>query len=379
MAPSIVSDDEFKTVIRNDDGDWTIRKSFAAGTDQAGPGPGYIAKFVRPNGTIIVDDPFTPDGTINDPRFGGLGCFGFHAARINGWYPSTPENYTWDVTGRHHAPTRFGFGADDAIILTPPQAKTVSGGAAIVFDLSVDFYDGEAWASYEPLLTVNYEYVVWASRIRCLATVMTRLGSSLDSPAFIKEPKFVCHGLGVASEGSPEYRYLDMFRADGSLIEHFDIWSLPDPNVKTKQWGYDTRCRARFDDPAKGHLYFNIVARALAPDGSRDDWEGSNYGLDKWAQLANGRERLEPCEANEAYCLQGPGDTLTRQWETARWSVSGAGSSPEPGRPQTGIMLHAWEGGSGYPDCRCAFRRYGALGEQFQVYLCYSYDAGWIV
>jgi hypothetical protein len=32
-------------------------------------------------------------------------------------------------------------------------------------------------------------------------------------------------------------------------------------------------------------------------------------------------------------------------------------------------MLHAWEGGSGYPDCRCCFRRFGPAGETFRVAL----------
>jgi hypothetical protein len=40
-------------------------------------------------------------------------------------------------------------------------------------------------------------------------------------------------------------------------------------------------------------------------------------------------------------------------------------------------MLHAWEGGSGYRDCRCCFRRFGPEGETFEAYLCYSYRDGW--
>jgi hypothetical protein len=41
-------------------------------------------------------------------------------------------------------------------------------------------------------------------------------------------------------------------------------------------------------------------------------------------------------------------------------------------------MLHAWEGGSGYPDCRCCYRRFGPEGESFAVSLCFSYRDGWL-
>jgi hypothetical protein len=59
-------------------------------------------------------------------------------------------------------------------------------------------------------------------------------------------PKLVCHSLGSEAAGGPLYRYVDVYRRDGSLIERFDIWALPDPTVNTKQWGYNQRARARF-------------------------------------------------------------------------------------------------------------------------------------
>jgi hypothetical protein len=374
--PTIYLDDEHKIIVRNDDGDWTVRKKHAPGTDGAGPGPGYVARLARPDGTVLCDDPFTADGTINDPRFGGLGCFGMHVARRNG--EADPVNYCWDVTGRHHAATRYGFGVGDGEVLRL-EPGSFAGGAAVFLDIGVPFYDGEAWAAGEPLAEARYEWVFLASRAQATITVTTLLGAAQGSPAFVKEPKLVAHSLGPPAEGSPRYRWLDLFDRAGALLQHFDIWSLPDPSIDTKQWPQDGRVRARFDDPERGHLYLNVVAEALRANNEREPWEGSEHGLDAWAVLSNGREALEPCEGDEAYCLQGPSSTLTRQWETARWASAGAGSPPEPGRPQTGIMLHGWEGGSGYPDCRCAFRRFGPPGEVFRSWLCLSYDAGWVV
>ncbi|HEU0303509.1 MAG TPA: hypothetical protein VFR32_02905 [Gaiellaceae bacterium] len=378
-SPPAFVEDEHAVVVTNADGSWTIRKRHDAGTNAAGPGPGYISKFELPDGTVIVEDPEDADGTVNDPRYGGLGCFGMHVARQNEFFRTLQVvNYTWDVTGRHHAATRGGYGVGEGRIVEGPRRATVAGRRAVQLGVEVDFFDGESWPG-RPLVTVRYDYVFWASRVQCHVAVTTGPGAHAGSPAFVKEPKVVCHSLGSEAAGSPVYRYVDIYRRDGSLIERFDIWALPDPTLKTKQWGYNQRARLRFDDPERGNHYFNIVAEGLGPGEVREDWEGSAFGLDHWAQLANAREMLEPVGERQRYCLQGPDATLTRQWETARWAADAAGTEPQPGRPQTGIMLHAWEGGSGYPDCRCCYRRFGPRGESFGVYLCFSYGDGWVV
>ena len=380
VEPPAFVEDEHAIEVTNGDGTWTVRKRHAQGTRAAGPGPGYVTKFQRPDGTIIVEDPLDADGTVNDPRYGGLGCFGMHLARQNEWFRSLQvPNYSWDVTGRHHAPTRDGYGAGEGRVVDAPRRAAVAGRRAVVLGIEVDFFDGESWPSRKPIVTVRYDYVFWAARARCDVTITTGPGARAGSPAFVKEPKLVCHSLGSEDARGPLYRYVDVYRRDGSLIERFDTWVLPDPTLKTKQWGYNERARVLFDDPDHGNHYFNIVAQALGPDGEREDWEGSGFGLDRWAQLSNGREQLEACGDRQAYCRQGPEATLTRQWETARWASGAAGTKPERGRPQTGIMLHAWEGGSGYPDCRCCYRRFGPKGEAFRIYLCYSYGDGWVV
>ena len=377
-SPAFV-EDEHSIQITNGDGAWTVRKRHDPGTRAAGPGPGYVTKLQRPDGPVVVEDPPDADGTVNDPRYGGLGCFGLHVARQNASFRSLQvENYTWDVTGRHHAATRGGYGVGDGRVVGEPRQATVGGRRAVLLGIEVDFFDGESWPN-RPLVTVAYDYVFWAARVRCHVTVTTGPGAHAGSPAFVKEPKLVCHSLGSESADSPVYRYVDVYRRDGTLIERFDIWALPDPTRKTKQWGYDERVRVQFDDPDRGNHYFNVVAEALGPDDRPEDWEGSDFGLDRWAQLSNAREQLEPCGDHQAYCRQGPDGTLSRKWETARWASGSVGTESEPGRPQTGIMLHAWEGGSGYPDCRCCFRRFGPEGEAFRVYLCYSYGDGWVI
>jgi hypothetical protein len=189
----------------------------------------------------------------------------------------------------------------------------------------------------------------------------------------VKEPKLVCHALSGTEDGSACYRNVDIMDRDGGVLTELDIWSLPSPTRRTQQIGHDRRAALRFGDPKQPSLPFRILAEALADGGGRAHWDGASYGFDCWAVLSNQRERLEPCRHDEDYCLQGPpnGTTLTRQWEVARWASRGRNSRPPAGKPQVGVMLHAWEGGSGYPDCRCCYRRFGPAGETFRVFLTY--------
>ncbi len=72
------------------------------------------------------------------------------------------------------------------------------------------------------------------------------------------------------------------------------------------------------------------------------------------------------------------GSTLSRKWEATRWASAGAGSPPMNGRPHVGVMLHAWEGGSGYPDCRNCYVPV-VPGNTYQAFMCFSFDTGWVV
>jgi hypothetical protein len=361
----------------NEIGAWSVWKRFTRTADRtASVGPGYIGRVRAPDGTLVVDDFYARGGaaatwgTINDPVNGGLGCFGFHIARRNG--QPDPVNYTWDVTGRHEAASRGGYGVSASRVARTPRLIGVGAQERVEAAFEVDLTDGEAHAANLPLATVRYDYSFQPRHVNCRVRVTTGRGAEVGSPAFVKEPKLVCHALGATAPGSPVYRTLEVFRRDRQLLATVDLWSLPSPGVRTQQLGQDTRAVCRFTDPNLQGLAIEILAEALGPTGERQPWEGSEGGLDRWAVVSNEREQLEDCEPNEAYCLQGPGRTLTRQWEVARWASAGRNSPPPPDRPQTGVMLHAWEGGSGYPDCRCCFRRFGTAGESFRAILGFT-------
>ena len=365
-----------RLIIKNDAGWWSIWKAFTR-DGSATVGPGYIGRVRAASGALVVDDfyarpePESAWGTINDPQNGGLGCFGFHIARRNG--QPDPVNYTWDVTGRHEASSRGGYGVFASRVVAGPEPAGSAGDERIDVSLEVDLTDGESAQNGVPLATVRYDYSFQRRLVTCAVAVTTGKGARVGTPAFVKEPKLVCHALSATEDGSPTYRILEIMDRDGDAITQVDLWSLPSPMRRTCQIGHDRRARLRFLDPKQPDLPFEIVAEALADGGGRDHWDGAKWGFDRWAVLSNQREQLEPCEHDEDYCLQGPpnGTTLTRQWEAARWASRGRNSKPPPDKPQVGAMLHAWEGGSGYPDCRCCYRRFGPAGETFRVFLSY--------
>ena len=364
-------------VFWNEAGAWSVWKRFTWSADRtASVGPGYVGRVRAPDGTLVVDDFYARGGdagtwgTINDPQNGGPGCFGFHVARRNG--QANPVNYSWDVTGRHEAASRGGYGVSASRVTASPRVVGSGTDQRVEATFEVDLTDGESAAAGKPLATVRYAYSFQQLVVACRVAVVTGPGAALGSPAFVKEPKLVCHALGSTGPGAPRYRTLEVLGRDRRPLATVDVWSLPSPHVKTQQLGQDLRARCRFTDPERPGLPFEVFAESFGDGDAREPWEGSQFGLDRWAVLANGREQLEPCEPDEAYCLQGPGRTLTRQWEVARWASAGRNSPPPPTKPQTGVMLHAWEGGSGYPDCRCCFRRFGPPGETFRAFLCFS-------
>jgi len=157
-----------------------------------------------------------------------------------------------------------------------------------------------------------------------------------------------------------------------------------DPGARHLLFGRARGVRG-FARPARGLR--GLVLDRAAPLAERRDavaavvarWPRS---LDAWARDANALERLVPT-CNGAYCLQGPADangapTLSRNWELGRFASAGRNSAPDPARPAVGVGLHAWEGGSGYPDCLCASRGLPPFGTTYRAWLCYSLSDGWI-
>jgi hypothetical protein len=351
-----------RIVLVNEDGEWSVWRGFAQLANGRHVGPGYVGQYTHGSGRVVVDDTLHGVRTLNDPVSGGLGAFAVAVALRNEWFPREPYNYCWDITERMNGqpaappPNVQGFGVLGFAVTRGPRRLADRVHLACATRLG---------AHGVHLLTVLRDYEVRRTSLRCRTRIRVEEAAA---GWFVKEPKLVAHSIGPPT-AAPPYTHVDVFDPLGNLLLRRDLTTLPDPAVGTQQIGHDGRWRCRFGAEDEG-WNFNLVAEAANVETwDAEPWESANGGLDLWAARSNARERLEPCEADEAYCLQGPGRTLTRQWECARWR--------DPARPQVGIMLHGWEGGTGYPDCRCTYRA-AAPGEVYEVRTRYSLGPGWI-
>jgi hypothetical protein len=326
---------------------------------------------VAKDGATIVEDFFHADPNLNDGRNGGLGSFGCHLSRRNEHFPDgSIWNFTWNLTARMDARAN-GFGISRAEVLDGPRVDGNGVGRLAVASEISDMY------SYpKPIILLRHTYAVRRKRVEQQIDVAAAWDGS-GPQMFVKEPKLTCHSIGPVA--GPRYRWLSVYSREGDvLLDRFDVWSLPDPMIHTKQISAARRCRLEFLDENDEHP-LNVVMMGFGADG-RSPWQ-EGPGLDQWARDANGWERLLPdCKP---YCLQGPPDaqgnrTLSRKWELGRWASDRANSPPDPEKPHVGVGLHGWEGGIGPPDCLCASRAMPSFGTTYRNWACYSLSDGWI-
>jgi hypothetical protein len=251
--------------------------------------------------------------SANDPACGGLLVPAWHHFRANG--EPNIWNRGWEIN-----PLRAGkFGAENGRCVMEPN-RNRAGDYRVSFE--VDFRD-----HYGPVMRVRHDYTISPTKLTCWVTFATTWNGS-SFPAFVKEPKLVCSFRAPFQQAS-------VYDSAGRLLGRHDLTKITDPAVHSEQLRSALRRRVRL---TPGGI---VVAGYSAQGGRRTPtgWVGSGLGLDGWAVASNGRRPFEPGH-DAAYCAQGPGGTLTRNWEIAK-----------RGTDQVSLMLHAWEGGSGLPDC----------------------------
>ena len=216
---------EDRVVLSNDAGDWSVWKRlvWSAGGERV-VGPGYVGRF-EPRGELppFVDD-FRASGAINDPRFGGLGAFGWHHARAG--------RGAWDIDGRLDAARNGGFGVARASVIEP--ASVAADGTGRV-GVRVEFRDG--WQ--DAVMSVTYRYLVAPRLLISLIDVEQRWRGDGEGQAFVKGPKLVA---AVA----PAYRLVDVYGATGELVRRIDVGNLSEPWKQTAQIGAHDRQRVAF-------------------------------------------------------------------------------------------------------------------------------------
>jgi hypothetical protein len=343
----------------NGDGAWTILTSC-----RRGAGPGYVARLVTARGVLLVDDERGP-GVLNDPRFGGLGAFGWHAARGRPGRLRLGVDSAWDVSGRGCIPAR---------VVEPPRRT----GGAVTFGIDV-LPGGGA-------VRVSYRYRFERSGVHAWLLVEQRCPHGICGPggrAFVKEPKLV---VSIANLG-PRFRRTATFGADGRLVCVSRVLGpAQGPILRTGQCEAPARARVRFDygSAASGSRggcarrpCFNVVMRAWDARAGALPWQNGRAGLDAWAVASARRQAAFHRDTGSIDgvrwgCHGGsPAASLQRRWEAS-------GRRDEHGRILVlGMLFPAWEGGRGAYDCEPLSRLFGPAGERFAVFASYSVGPGW--
>jgi hypothetical protein len=291
-----------------------ILRSRNLGTFELHPA-GHVRLWRDPTGRILADNRHPGFVSANDPAFGGIGAVAWHHYRANG----EPDIWRrgWEINPLQ---TQFVFPQ-------PPSPVTLDRHGRARVSVVTDYVD-----LYGPVMRTRHSYVVGPNALKVWVTVkQTWPGDGFA--ASLKEPKIVVGLVG-------HYRTASVFAAAGTPVV-YDLARLHDPAVHTQQLREQSRLRVRFDPGAV------VVSAGTA----RGRWTPSRLGLDGWAQASNDRPRLG---SGAAYCLQGPGSTLTRNWEIVK-----RGLAP------TALLLHGWEGGTGLPDCLNCARAFGPAGESW--------------
>jgi hypothetical protein len=368
-----------RAIFTNDQGSWHVWLRLTRNPRTgAVVGPGHVGRVRASDGTLIVEDFLREDTNLNDCQNGGLGSFGCHLARRNEHFPHGDVfHFTWNLTSRMDPAKDHGFGICRARVFDGPRVDSAGVGR-----LEIETALSDMVSHPKEIFLVRHTYAVYPERVEQQIDVAAAWDGTGDS-VFVKEPKLTCHSIGP--RGGPRYRFVTLLARGGAKLfpadqPSFDAWTLPDCTRKTQQLGHWPRCRIRFEDESHARP-LNAVMMGYDQAGARSSWRGGP-GLDRWAEDANGTERLV-ATCNGAYCLQGPKDangnpTLTRNWELGRFASAGRNSPPPPEKPALGVGFHAWEGGKGFSDCLCAFRAMPAYGTTYRAWACYSLGDGWI-
>jgi hypothetical protein len=312
-------------IVDNDHGSWLVHTSCLG----HGRGPGYVSRVVTREGRVLVDDPLEP-GSLNDPRYGGLGTFGWHHARGTPRALRLTGDNAWEINGRTCAAANRGFGVARAELVEQPHV--VEGSQR--FAIAVSFRD--AWAT---VMRATYRYRFERDRVRVRVDVEElcpagRCGATQDR-AFVKEPKVVAHANGSGAD----YTGTVTLSGDGEPVCRYDgRGPASGPIVATGQCGHEDRAAVRFEGGTSDALVVRV-----------DDVD-----FRQWAHVASLRPPALDVDTDSGdgvvwSCHGGvPSLPLVQRWEVY---------ARESG--ETGALFPAWQGGRGAYDCEPLSRLFG--------------------
>lgn len=340
----------------NRQGAWRVEKACRR-AGHATVGPGYVSAAVAFPRTVLVDDLREP-GPLNDPRYGGLGAFGWHHVRGVPGATRLGARNAWEVSGRDCARANGGFGVAGSRVVNRPSAAD----GRLVLDVLLS----DRFTYPRPLVRVRYAYRLRPERLETRVTVTSlcdhgRCGRT-RLRAFVKEPKV------VASLRGPVFRTATFDDGGRMVCRYRGSGPAAGPLLSSGQCGADRRARVRFEDP-RGDCDRSACLEVEAR-GASGLWEGS--GFDRWALAAASRPWARPRDSGSVDGLvwgcnaRSPGAAVHRRWETVARLAPGAGAAAA-----VSVLFPAWEGGRGGYDCEPLARLFGPYGESYTVRLTY--------
>lgn len=343
--------------LRNSQGTWTVEQRCRRGPGTT-VGPGYVSRLVTAEGTLLVDDVREP-GPLNDPRFGGLGAFGWHHARGRPGRSVLGRANAWEVSGRDCAAANDGFGVVASRVLQRPE------GGAPVAELTLQVDLADAFTTPRPLMRVEYRYRLEADSLTSWVSVTQlcpagRCGRTALL-AFVKEPKLAASVTGGSTAATVVYD------SAGRPVCRWDGGGPPSgPILRTGQCGADDRLRVRWED-ANG-----CGTRPCLEVELRDaagPWEGGAF--DRWALAAARRAAFRARDTRSTDGVlwdchdASPAAEILRRWETvARRRADGTPLA-------VSVLFAAWQGGRGGYDCEPLSRLFGPAGETYTAQATY--------
>lgn len=341
----------------NAHGTWTVEKRCRR-EPRTTVGPGYVSRLVAADGTLLVDDVREP-GPLNDPRYGGLGAFGWHHARGEPGATALGLANAWEVSGRQCARANGGFGVAGSRVLRRPRAGD------LVPELTVEVDLTDAYTQPRPLVRVRYRYrlepealVSWVA-----VTTLCPAGRCGRTPlrAFVKEPKLVASVTGGATAETVTYD------AAGRPVCRYAGGGPPaGPVLETGQCSANERLRVRWEDA--GSCSTRVCLEVELRDAA-GPWEGG--ALDRWALAAAARPALGRRDTGSIDGVvwdchaPSPAADVHRRWETVARRRS-------DGTPlAVSVLFAAWQGGRGAFDCEPLSRLFGPAGETYTAQATY--------
>lgn len=343
--------------LTNEDGTWTVETRCRTRPGVT-VGPGYVSRVVTKGGTVLVDDA-REAGTLNDPRYGGLGAFGWHHARGRPGRIGLSLDNAWEVSGRTCARAAGGFGVAASRVARVPRTDERVPTLAVEVDLT------DRFTFPRPLVRLRYHYRLRPRELEVHVTVVSLCPSGrcgrTRALAFVKEPKLVAHVTGG------DYDRMTVLDRTGRVVcAAAGAGTATGPILETTQCDDDGRALVRFGEDCRRRACLVVEATS-----ARGRWE-SGTGLDGWAVAAAGRPRARDRDTGSIDGVRWschsrtPAAGVHRRWELA-------GRRDSDGRALAlGALFPAWEGGRGGYDCEPLARLFGPRGESFTARLAYS-------